>query len=486
MLDRLRNKTLIALLWSFFERIGQNGIQFIIAVVLARLLAPAEFGLIAMLAIFMVVAQSFIDSGFGSALIQQRNVSHIDECSIFYFNIVVSIIAAGILCIIAPWIASFYNSPLLVLLTRALSLNLVINAFGLIQISLLTKHIDFKTQLKVSLLSTFFSGMIGIVMAYDGFGVWSLVAQSLSQNLFRTCLLWFIISWRPSWAFSFQSLRTLFAFGSKLLFSGLLDTIFQNIYFAIIGKFFSPADLGFYARAQGVQQLPVQIITESVSRVTYPVFSSIQEDKLRLKTGVRKALTSMAMLNFPVMIGLAVVAEPLIRVLLTNKWLPCVQYLQILCVVGMLYPLHAINLNVLSAQGRSDLFFKLEVLKKILIVVAIAITYRWGIATMIVGQVVTSIIAFYINGYYTSKLLDYSISQQIKDVTPLLLISSIMGGAIYGLRFARISNDYTLLIMQIMLGAVLYIGLCLLIRIPAFLEILGMIKTRLPTTGRVI
>lgn len=484
-LDRPGNKTIIALLWSFLERIGQDLMQFVVTVILARLLAPAEFGMIAMLAIFMAVAQSLIDSGFGSALIQKQDAGHVDECSIFYFNILVGVIAAGLLCLVAPGIASFYDTPILVPLTRALSLNLVINAFGLIHTSLLTKHIDFKTQLKVSLLAMFFSGTLGIFMAYHGFGVWSLVAQSLSQNFFRTCLLWLFVSWRPSWAFSFRSLRTLFVFGSNLLFSGLLETVFQNIYLVIIGKFFSSADLGFYARAKGIQQLPTHNIAGSVSRVTYPVFSSRQEDKKRLKVGVRKALSFMAMVNFPIMIGLAVVAEPLVRVLLTDKWLPCVPYLQLLCAADILYPLHAINLNVLSAQGRSDLYLKLEVSKKILIVVAIAITYRWGISTMIIGQIVTSFIAYYLNSYYTSKLLDYSITQQMKDVMPLLLISCITGGAAYGLKHFQLSNDYILLIMQIILGALLYIGLCFLIRIPAFLEILGMIKSRLPVTRRV-
>lgn len=480
MSDRLRNKTIGALFWSFFERIGQNGIQFVIAIVLARLLAPAEFGLIAMLSIFMAVAQSFIDSGFGSALIQKQGASYVDECSIFYFNILIGIIAAGVLCLSAPWIASFYNAPILVPLTRALSLNLVINAFGLIQTSLLTKHIDFKAQLKVSLLAMFFSGMIGIVMAYNGFGVWSLVANSLSQNLFRTCLLWILMSWRPSWTFSFRSLRTLFTFGSKLLFSGLLYTIFQNIYLLVIGKLFSPADLGFYGRAKDFSQLPVQNVSSSVERVTFPVFSAIQHDKKRLREGVRKTLSMMAVLTFPMMIGLFVVARPLVIILIGEKWLPCVPYLQLLCFVGILYPLHVINLNVLKAQGRSDLFFKLELVKIIIAVIALVITYRWGISAMIIGQIVTSTIAYYLNSYFTGKLISYPISEQMRDVMPALIISCIMGGAVYGLTLFQLSNDYILVIIQIILGAGLYIGLCCLTRIPAFLEIMGLIKPRLP------
>lgn len=424
----LKEKTAGALFWSFIERIGQNGMQFVIAIILARLLSPAEFGLIAMLALFMAVAQSFIDSGFGSALIQKRDASHIDECSIFYFNIFVGISAAGALCLSAPWIASFYNTPILVPLTRVLSLNLIINALGLIQATLLTKHIDFKTQLKVGLLATVFSGTIGVIMAYMGFGVWSLVFQSLGQNIFRTCLLWIMVHWRPAWTFSIYSLRSLFVFGSKLLFSGLFDTVFQNIYLVVIGKLFSPTDLGFYGRARDFSQFPVQNVSSSVERVTFPVFSTIQGDKIRLKEGVRKALSMMAVLTFPMMVGLMIVARPLVVVLIGEKWLPCVSYLRLLCIVGMLYPLHVINLNVLKAQGRSDLFFRLEVIKKSMALTAIVITCRWGITAMIIGQIVTSIIAYYLNSYYTGKLLRYSAVAQIRDVMPAFIFSCIMGG----------------------------------------------------------
>lgn len=475
----LKEKTIGALSWSFVERIGQNGMQFVIAIILARMLSPAEFGLIAMLAIFIAVAQSFIDSGFGSALIQKKGASYTDECSIFYFNIFVAILAAAILCIFAPLIATFYHSPILIPLTRALSFNLVINAFGLIQVSLLIKRIDFKTQLKVSMLATVLSGAIGIVMAYRGFGVWSLVAQSLSQNFFRTSLLWTFIEWRPTWTFSYQSLKSLFSFGSKLLFSGLLDTIFQNIYLVVIGRLFSPADLGFYSRAREFSQLPVQNVSSSVDRVTFPVFSAVQDDKLRLREGVRKTLSMMAMLTFPMMVGLIVVAHPLILILIGEKWLPCVPYLQLLSVVGLLYPLHVINLNVLKAQGRSDLFFKLEIIKKIIAVIAIIITYQWGITVMIIGQIATSLISYYLNSYFTGKLINYSITWQIKDVLPVLIISCMMGTTIYGLSFVELQNNYLLLSMQVIIGIFMYILLCRIARIAAFLELTGIIKVNI-------
>lgn len=479
MIEDLKSKALHALFWSFLERFGQQGIQFVISIILARLLFPEDFGLVAMLAIFMGIAQSFINSGFGQALIQKQVSTRIDECSIFYFNIFVGFLAAGLLCLSAPWIAGFYNQPLLVPLTYALSLNLIINAFGLVQIVLLTKHIDFKTQFKISVVAIAISGTLSVTMAFKGFGVWSLVAQSLSSNFFRTILVWFFNTWRPSLEFSFVSLRNMFAFGSRLLASGLLETVFQNIYLVVIGKLFSPMVLGFYFQGKKIQELPVINISGIVNRVTFPVFSSVQDDKPRLKRGIRKALTLLVMINFPMMIGLAVVAEPLVLVLLTDKWLPCVPYLQLLCVVGMLYPIHLINLNALKAQGRTDLFLRLEILKKILIVIAIAVTYRWGIIAMIYGQIATSCLAYFLNAYYTGKMLDYPITEQIQDMMPSLTLACIMGTGVYVLKYTSISNDLTLLFAQVVAGIVFFTILCFIFRVSFFTEVIEIVKAKL-------
>jgi O-antigen/teichoic acid export membrane protein len=450
---------------------GQQGIQFIISIILARLLLPEQFGLIAMLMIFMAIAQAFIDSGFGQALIQKQDATHIDECSIFYFNILVGFLAAGLLCLTAPWIAGFYNQPLLVPLTCALSLNMIINAFGLVQTTLLIKQIDFKTQLKVSVIATVISGTIGVTMALNGFGVWSLVAQSLGSNLFRTALLWLFNTWRPSLTFSFVSLRGMFAFGSKLLCAGMIATIFDNIYLIVIGKMFSASDLGFYSRAKGLQQLPVMNISTTVARVTFPVFSSVQDDKARLKRGVRKALLTLAMVNFPMMIGLAVVARPLVLVLLTDKWLPCVPYLQLFCMVGMLYPLHAINLNVLNAQGRSDLNLRITVLKNFLKVLLLAITWRWGIEAILWGQISLSLLCYLVNTHYTTILIKYSVWEQICDLSPYLGVAGIMGVGVYALEYAITGNVVLLLAAQVAMGITLFIGLCCLFRLLAFKEV---------------
>ncbi len=477
--DGLKNKTLRALFWGFLERFGQQSFQFVITIILARLLLPEEFGLIAMVRIFMAIATSFINSGFGQALIQKQNATHIDECSIFYFNILVGFLAAGLMCLAAPWIAVFFNQPLLVPLTCVLSLNLIINAFGIVQRTLLTKQIDFKAQFKVSVIATAISGIIGVTMAFNGFGVWSLAVQSLGSNLLRTILLWIFSTWRPSLIFSFTALRKMFAFGSRMLASGLLDTLFNNIYLIVIGKLFSPVCLGFYTRARGLQTLPVRNISTIIKRVTFPVFSLVQDDKLRLKHAVRKALTTLALINFPLMVGMAVVAKPLVLVLLTEKWLPCVPYLQLLCMVGILYPFNMINLNVLIAQGRSDLFLRLEILKKVLVVLAIVATCRWGIIAMIYGQIATSCLSYCLNSYYTGKMLDYPITDQIHDFIHSLLLACIMGSGIYVLNYTPINNQLVLLLVQIMTGVLIYTGLCYIFRISAFMEVVEMVKPKL-------
>ena len=474
MNDGIKHAATHGLFWSFIEHIGHQGVQFLIAVILARLLLPEQFGLIAMLTIFMAVAQSLVNSGFGSALIQKQDANHLDECSIFFFTILVGFLVTGILFLSAPWIAAFYQVSHLTTLARVLSLNLIINAFGIVHITLLTKRIDFKTQMKIGIIATALSGSIGVTMAYQGYGVWSLVAQSIGGNLFRATLLWFFLPWRPTWIFSWVALRSMFSFGSKLLFSGLLDTIYNNLYLVVIGKMFSATDLGYYTRAQQTQQLPVDSLYSTVGRVTFPIFSSMQDDKARLKRGTRKALTTLVTVNFPLMIGLAVVAKPLVLVLLTDKWLPCVPYLQLLCMAGLLYPLHAINLNVLIAQGRSDLFFRLEIYKKAMITAAICLTWRWGILALIYGQIATSVIAYYMNSYYTGKLLSYPVEEQLKDIVPILCLASLMGCGVYLSGYFHIQSTIVLLFSQVSMGVILYIILCSLANLSSFIDIRSM------------
>lgn len=478
-MDNLKQKTVNAMIWRGMETFGQQGIRLVIGIVLARLLLPEQFGLIGMLTIFIMLAETFINSGFGQALIQKKNADYTDECSIFYFNIFVSLIATGFLWLAAPWIAAFYKQSLLIPVTRVLSLNLIINAFAQIQRTILTKKIDFKSQLKVGVSASLFSGVVGVVMAYKGFGVWALVGQQVSRALVQTMIFWFVSDWRPALILSFSSLRSMFSFGSKLLFSGLLYTVFNNIYLVVIGRLFSPADLGFYTRAKGLRDVPVMNITSTVSSVTFPAFATIQDDKNRLKSGAQKSLTTLVMIITPCMLGLAIIARPLVLFLLTEKWLPCVPFLQLLCIAGIFWPLHVINLNVLQALGRSDLFFRLEVLKQILVGISIAVTYRWGIQAMIYGQITVNILGYYLNSYYSGKLINYPLKEQIFNLTPYLATSIIMGIGVYSVQLLPFPNNWSLLISQVLAGVVVYMVLSLIFKMSAFLEIVEIVRDTL-------
>ena len=477
MVDSLKSKTLRALSWTFLEAVGLRGTQLVVAVVLAWLLEPEEFGLIGMLAVFMAVAQSLLDSGFGAALIQKRDVTYVDTCSIFYFNIVVGLIVAGVLCVAAPWIALFYGQPMLTPLARVLSVVVVINSFALVQNTVLTKELDFKALTKVSLAACVLSGITGISLAAVGFGVWSLVFQQIASALLTTILLWFVNPWRPALIFSLDSLRQMFGFGSRVMASGLLNTFFDNIYLLAIGKLFSARDLGFFTRAKRIQELPAQSLSWTVGRVTFPVFSSIQDDPVRLKRGLNNVLTSLAFLNFPAMIGILVTARPLVLSLLPEKWAPCVPYLQLLCLSGLLFPMNWFNMSVLYSIGRSDLCFRLEIVKKILIVISIAITWRWGIEAMIWGHVVVSVLSYYLNSYYNGVLIGYPIGEQLRDLLPYAVAPALMGFGVYLVGYAPLSNPW-LLLTQVSAGLALYVGISWLFRLPRFLEMWEMGRAR--------
>lgn len=480
MHSELKSKTIRAVAWSFVEATGLRTVQFIVGIILARLLLPEQFGLIGMLMIFIAIAQAFLDSGFGAALIQRPVISEKDTSSIFYFNILVGVIAAGCLCGMAPWVAKFYKQPVLSPLLRAMSIVLIINSLSLVQNMLLIKAIDFKMQTKVSLLASILSGIIGITMAYRNFGVWSLAAQQISSSVFRSILLWIFSRWRPSWLFSLQSLKEMFGFGSKLLASGLLNTIFENIYMIVIGKLFSPADLGYFSRANSLYQFPSTALSGMVSRVAFPVFSSIQDDRERVKRGMKKALTMLVLVNFPLMIGMSVVARPLVLVLLTDKWAPCIPYLQLLSLVGLMFPLHLVNLNVLQAMGRSDLFLRLEIIKKVLIVLCIVITWRWGIIAMIIGQIIISFMSYYLNAYYNKSLLNYSVWEQICDLYPYLLNALIMGGGVFAVIYLPITSSLLLLLCQVTIGGGVYWLLCRLFRFEAYLDLKKILISQMP------
>ena len=427
----LKQKTVSGLLWSFIDNIATLGITFIVGIILARLLTPKEFGLIGMLTIFIAISQSFIDSGFRQALIRKQNCTDTDYSTVFYFSLVISVLAYLILFLGANSIGDFFNEPALKPLIRVLGIGLIINALAIIQSTLLTKLIDFKLQAKISVISSVLAGIISIYMAYTGWGVWSLVASSIIRNLVSSILLWFWSTWKPILVFSKQSFKELFSFGSKLLASGLIDTVYRNVYYLVIGKYFNSAELGYYTRADQFQGLPSSNLQSIIGRVSYPVLLTIQNDIPRLKDAYKNIIRSTMLITFVLMLGLAAIARPMVLTLIGDKWEPCIIYLQLLCFVGMLYPLHALNLNMLQIQGRSDLFLRLEIIKKILAIPVIFIAIIYGIKTMIIGMIILSLIAYYLNSYWSGRLIGYSFLEQLKDIIPSLILALIISAITY-------------------------------------------------------
>ena len=460
--DSLKQKTTKGLFWSSVERFSNQGMSFFFSVILARLLSPSDYGIIAMVTIFFAVAQSFVDSGFSNALVRKTDRREEDLSTCFYFNIGVGIVAYIVLFLIAPLVASFYNQPILSPIIRITGLGVVLNSLCVVQQALFTIKIDFKSQAKVTLSATIISGIVGVILAYQGYGVWALVWQGVVMTSARMALLWLMSKWRPTTGFSKSSFNYLFGYGSKLLASGLLDTIYNNIYPIVIGKFYTPAQLGNYSRALSFAQLPSSNITSILQRVTFPVLSTIQDDIPRLQANYRRLLKLSAFIIFPLMTGLAAVAFPLIRVVLTPKWEGCSLYLQIICFALMWYPIHAINLNLLQVKGRSDLFLRLEIIKKIVGVCIMCITIPLGITAMCIGMVVSSLISLFINTYYTGKLINIGCLKQMRDLTPIFINSLIMGGIVY-FSIQISDNDILQLSLSIIVGVLSYIGGALMI-----------------------
>jgi len=455
----LKQKTISGLTWSFIDNFAKLSITFIVGIILARLLEPREFGLVGMTTIFIAVSQSFIDSGFTQALIRKKDCTQTDYSTVFFFNLATGIFFYFILFFSAGLISTFFDEPKLTLIVKFLALGLIINAFTIVQRARLTKEINFKLQTKISIIATTASGIIGIWMAYNGYGVWSLVIRTLAGFAFTSLLLWIWNNWNPSLVFSKKSFEEMFSFGSKLLVSGLINTTYINIYLLIIGKYFSATELGYYSRADQFKNLPSQNIASVIQRVSYPVLSSIQDDKPQLKIAYRKLIRSTMLITFVLMLFLAAIAKPFVLTLIGEKWLPSVIYLQLLCFVGMFYPLHALNLDMLQVQGRSDLFLKLEVIKKILAVPAIIIGIYYGIKIMIIGMLFNTLIAYYLNSYWSGKFIGYSFIQQIKDILPSFIFASLISIIVFVIgNLLDISNLWKLII-QISVGVLLFIGI---------------------------
>ena len=472
MLNSLKDKTIRALIWSLSGQFGQQIVVFTISIILARLLEPYQFGLIGILSIFVALAQTLLDFGFGSAIVQRQNLEQKDLSTIFFFNVSTGIILCLILFSTAPLIASFFNNPQLSILARVLSLNFVVNSFGIVHGAILVKKIDFKTQVIIRLISILISGTIAITLAFNGCGIWSLVVQTISQNIVNTVLLWIINDWRPSFVFHYKSLKEIFGFSANIAGSSIINVIFEKLDLLLIGKLYVPVDLGFYTR---LQMLPIKNTYRVLRRVMFPVLSKIQNDLEQLKSVYTKVVRAVAFVSFPLMFGLLVVADPLVRVLLTDKWLPTVKYLQLLCLGGFLYPLSAINLNILIVRGRADIFFRLEVVKKIILVIAIIIGLNWGIIGLVSAKVIASYIAFYLNIHYSGNMINYGTFRQLKDLFPYFVLSIIMALLTYVVGLS-IDNQSMKLIVEIFTGVAIYYLLCKFFKLQAMQDTIRIIK----------
>lgn len=448
-MESLKSKSAKGVLWSFVDNLANSGITFLVGLVLARILSPSEFGTIGLITIFIAVSNTLVDSGFASALIRKVNTSNSDLNTVFYFNLCLSVVLYLVLFFIAPQISQFFDEPILAPITKIMGIVLIINAFGIVQKTLLIKEVDFKTQTKISLLASTLSGVIGISMALKSFGVWSLVVQQISRQLATSILLWVFNTWRPSWEFSMKSFKELFGFGSKLLMSSLIETFYRNIYYLIIGKFYSTVQLGMYTRADQFNQIFSSNLTGVVQKVSYPILCRIQNDKVRLKQAYVRIIKITMLVAFACMFGLIAIAKPLITILIGEKWLPSVPYLRILCLAGVLYPLHALNLNILLVKGRSDLFLKLEILKKFVAIPPIYFGIFYGIEAMLWGSVIVSIIAYVLNTYYSNILIDYSRWKQLIDICPTFFVSALVAVIMWVISFLTIPLWYVLFLQCI-------------------------------------
>lgn len=473
----LKEKTVKGVVWSSVDRFFSQGIQFIFSILIARLLLPSDYGTVAMLNIFLAISQTFIDSGFGTALIRKIDKTEEDFSTVFYFNIAAALAFYGILWFTAPYIADFYDIPLLKDITRVVALTLVFGSFSGIQSARLSIAIDFRSRAIISITVTLVTGALGLWMAYSGYGVWALVMQSVVSSLLRTILLWAFVRWMPKLVFSWKSFKELFSFGSKLLASGLLDTAYNNIYTLVIGKVFSSSALGVYSRADSLAQYPSSNITSVLQGVTFPVLSSIQNEPERLTSAYKKFIRLSAFVVFPLMIGLSAVADPLIRLVLTDKWEGAIYLLQIICFSMMWYPVHAINLNLLQVEGRSDYFLKLEIIKKIQGVIVLCITIPLGLVTMCYGRVVSSVLCLVYNTYYTKKLIDYGFASQMKDLLPILAHSLVMGVIVWMI-VLFLPSLWLQLVVGVIAGAAYYLVGAYIMRFDELNELLSLLHIR--------
>lgn len=474
----MKNVSVISnFLWRFAERCGAQLVTFIVSIVLARILSPNDYGTIALVTVFITILQVFIDSGLSTALIQKKDADDLDFSSVFYFNFVVCIILYLLMFFSAPYIAKFYNDLSLTPIIRVISLTLIISGVKGVQQSYVSRNMLFKRFFFSTLGGTIFSAVLGIAMAYAGFGVWAIVFQQLSNNTIDTLILWITVKWRPVKKFSWLRLKNLLSFGWKLLASSLLDTVYNNLRNMIIGKLYTPADLAFYNQGDKFPKLIVTNINTSIDSVLLPTMSNEQDNPVRVKEMTRRAIKTSTYIMAPLMIGLAFCAEPIVRLVLTDKWLPCVPYLRIFCVTYLFWPIHTANLNAINSMGRSDLFLKLEILKKIIGMILLLSTMWFGVMAMAYSLLISSFTSQLINTWPNRYLLKYSYIDQIKDILPNIVMALIMGVFVYFISYLHLSVLVSLTI-QILLGGIIYLILSILTKNDSFIYLINILKSR--------
>lgn len=462
-----KSKLVSSLLWKLLESTGTQSVQIIVQIMLARLLLPEEFGIIAIVMVFILIANTFVQSGFNTALIQKKDPDEVDFSSAFYLSLGVATLLYTVIFFVAPFVADFYDQHILTQVLRVLSITLFIGAVNSIQNAFVAKYMLFKKLFQSSFGAALISGIVGTVAAYSGLGVWALVAQHLTNQLTLAIILWFTVKWRPNLLFSFERVKKLFSFGSKLLISALIDTLYKELNTLIIGRMYTPSTLGFYNRGQQFPLLIVANINGSIQSVLLPALSAHQDNRNRVKEMMRRAIVTSSFLIFPMMVGMSVVAEPLVKTILTEKWMPSVPFVQIACFTFALWPLHTANLQAINAMGRSDIYLKLEIFKKIIGLIILGVSIPFGIYAIAIGGVISGIISTFINTYPNKKLLDYSYSEQLLDLIPSLFISVVMGVIVNFFKFISFPA-WKVLILKAGIGIVIYIVLARMFKIESF------------------
>lgn len=477
---KLKNVTkdniISGLIWRFSERMLAQLVTFLVSIVLARLLSPDEYGAIAIVTIFITLANVFVTSGFGSALIQKKEADNIDFSSVFYFNIVFSILIYSILYYIAPSISTFYNLEILTSVIRVLGLRIILAGINSVQQAYVSKNMLFKKFFFSTLFGTILSGVVGIIMAYTGFGIWALVAQYLTNTIVDTGILWITVKWRPEFVFSIERMKMLFKYGWKLLLSALLDSTYSQIRSLVIGKMYSPTDLAFYDKGQQYPSLVVTNINASIGSVLFPVMADKQDDKRAIKNMTRKAIKISSYIMWPMMVGLAIVSKPLITFMLTDKWLPCVPFLQIACFNFAFWPIHTANLEAIKALGRSDIFLKLEMIKKFIGITILIIVMQYGVMAIALSGIIATLISSFVNAYPNSNLLNYLYIDQMKDIIPSILLSVFMAICIYPINIF-ITNNVLLILSQVIIGSIIYLIGSKIFNFEQYNYLVGMIKS---------